>query len=191
MLYDPALFQNENIDRVRHRGVELQARYRAFEWVELYASYTYENTEIRDYARDSTLRGKQLPVTPENRGTVGLVLFLPVDRLYQVPNDSPVDAMELGINANIVGPRYVANDLANQLPELPTYGTIDLYGRFEKKVWGLLELALFFEIRNVADTRYSGIAGDRGFGTVGVNRVGYYPSPGRNFDVGLSVGIAQ
>ena len=180
ILYDPAagafgFGQNENIDEVRHLGVEASVSYRPAQWVELYANYTYDNSEIRKYKKNPRVVGKQLPITPENRGTVGFNLFFPV---------IPFDRAELGVNANIVGSRYVANDLENRARQLPVYGTVDLHGRLGKKFWDWLDVTLFFQVRNLNDEEYSQFAGLNGLG-----EVGFYPSPGTNFDVGLSFAL--
>ena len=183
MLYDPlagafGFGQNENIDRVRHRGVEVEARYQPWKWVEVYATYTYDNTEIQRYALDRNIEGKQLPITPENRGTVGLNFFLPVPK---------IDVFELGVNANIVGSRYVFSDLQNSIPQLPTYGTVDLHGRVEKNFWETLDLAFFFDIRNVGNEAYSDVAGIAFVD----GPVRYYPAPGTNFEIGISIGVKR
>ncbi|MDP6244810.1 MAG: TonB-dependent receptor, partial [Myxococcota bacterium] len=70
--------QNQNIDRVRHRGVEVSVDYQPWTWVDVYANFTYDNTEIRRYTANSAVDGKRLPITPEYRGTAGMNFFLPV-----------------------------------------------------------------------------------------------------------------
>ena len=168
---------NQNIDRVRHRGLEASVDYRPEAWVQLYANFTYENAEIKRYANDTSVEGKRIPITPEYRGSVGVNFFPPVPWL---------DVAEIGVNANIVGPRYVASDLLNEFAQLPTYGTVDLHGRAGKRFLEFFEVTFFFQIQNLNGESYSQFAG------LNSQKVtGYYPSPKRNFDVGLTVSFER
>ncbi len=177
LLFDPIAFQNQNIDRVRHRGVEVSVDYQPWTWVDVYANFTYDNTEIRRYTANSAVDGKRLPITPEYRGTAGMNFFLPVPWF---------DGTELGVNANIVGPRFVANDLLNEKSKLPTYGTVDLHGRIGKKILGRYHITLFFQVQNLNGEKYSQFAALDWAGVTG-----YYPSAARNFDIGLTVAFEQ
>ncbi|UCE85668.1 MAG: TonB-dependent receptor [Deltaproteobacteria bacterium] len=169
--------RNVNFDRVRHRGLEFSANLRPLEWLELYGSYTYDDTEIR---RDSLsgLDGNRLPITPRHRGTYGVRLFLPY-------------GVELWANANVVGSRLVANDLENlRQPKLRKFSVYDLTATFRPEVGhylGLgdqLEVALQGVVRNVTDREYTEFGGQ---GTFDPTTVGFDPSPTRNYEVGITV----
>jgi len=177
ILYDPLTFQNQNVDEVRHRGIEVSFGYRPRDWVEVYANYTYDQTEIRSFSASPSVVGSRLPITPASRGTVGFNFFIPFRGF---------DVFELGMNANIVGPRYQANDLANTAPRLPTYATVDLHGRFGKKILDLFNVVLFFQVQNLFGEKYSQFAALDWTGVPG-----YYPSPGRNFELGLSISVER
>ena len=173
ILFDPFSFQNQNIDRVRHRGVEASVNYQPWNWLAVYANFTYDDTKIVEYAADPLAVGKRVPMIPEFRGTVGADFFVPL-RWF--------DVSEIGVNANIVGPRYMVNDLRNVGPDLPSYGTVDVHGRIGKKILGQFDLTLFFQVENIGNEKYSQYA---------VQSPVYYPSPGRNFDVGLTVSFER
>ncbi len=177
ILFDPSsggvFGENRNIDRVRHRGVEASVNYQPWTWLAVYANFTYDDTKIVEYAADPLAVGKRVPLVPEFRGTVGADFFVPL-RWF--------DVSEIGVNANIVGPRYMVNDLRNVGPDLPTYGTVDVHGRIGKKILGQFDLTLFFQIQNIGNEKYSQYA---------IQRPVYYPSPGRNFDVGLTVSFER
>ena len=70
-LRHPGVFGvNVNIDRVRHRGLELWANVRPCDWLELYGSYTLDDVKFqRDSLTD--LDGHRMPITPRHRGNVG------------------------------------------------------------------------------------------------------------------------
>ncbi|MCL4686754.1 TonB-dependent receptor [Myxococcota bacterium] len=187
--------QNANIDRTRHRGVELWFSWRPVTWLELYGSYTYDDAEVR---KDTTsisfdgmgnpvlidIEGKQLPLTPRHRGTVGGLVTVPwrwVDT-------------ELGANLNVVGERFGVNDLRNEFSKLDDYETLDLHatlrphlselGAFGKHV----EVALTGRVRNALNHHYSEFAGERTFvrGAIGVN-----PSPDTNYELVLAVTVRR
>ncbi len=178
--------QNVNVDRVRHRGIEASVSCRPWDWVEAYANFTYDNTEIREYAAEPGLVGNRVPVTPEYRGTVGFNFFLPLPFL---------DVAELGVNANVVGPRYAINDLRNAYSQLPTYGTVDLHGRLGREIFDGFNLTFFFQVENLNGERYSQTSGIGNVaptpGWPSQEGIRYYPSPGRNFDVGLTVSFER
>ena len=169
--------RNVNFDRVRHRGVEFSANLRPLEWLELYGSYTYDDTEIRR-DRHSGLDGNEIPITPHHRGTYGVRLFLP----YHV---------ELWANANVVGSRLIANDLENRGdPKLRKFSVYDLTATFRPEIARYLGLGDDFEIalqgvvHNVTDREYIEFGGQ---GTFDSTTVGFNPSPTRSYEVGINV----
>jgi iron complex outermembrane receptor protein len=179
---------NVNIDRVRHRGVETSANLLFDSWLELYGSYTYDDTEIRSDSifrfRESagcpdpaqpcliSLKGNQLPVTPRHRGTLGFWLHLP-------------HSIDVGLNANYVGSRYAVNDLENQFSKLSKYATYDARIAWRPKVSEQLDLELGLMLRNLFDREYSAFGGERTFARG--EPYGFNPSPGRTWQV--SVGL--
>jgi iron complex outermembrane receptor protein len=169
--------RNVNIDRVRHRGIETSFDVFLAERLELYGSYTFDDTQIqRDRLTD--LEGKRLPITPKHSGSVGVRLVLP-------------HALETGLNANFVGQRYAANDLSNEFRKLSSYETFDATFAFRPNLTEKVQLHLGLMIRNLFDREYSAFAGERTFvrgdPALPGDGFGYFPSPDRNWQVAFGL----
>lgn len=163
-----------NLDKVWHRGVELFVSAYPWEWIELHGSYTYTDTEIRkDDITD--LEGKELPITPHHRGRLGFRLELPW-------------WLELGMDVNIVGSRWLANDLRNEWEKLPKFATWDLRAAFHPKLREWLELDASVEVRNLFERDYTGFGGERTFSR---GAFGFNPSPRRNYTARLAIRVTQ
>jgi outer membrane receptor protein involved in Fe transport len=179
---------NVNIDRVRHRGLEASASLDVSAQLELYGSYTYDDTEIRSDSvvrlRRSagcpdplqpcliSLKGNQLPVTPKHRGTLGFWLHLP-------------HSIDVGLNANYVGSRYAVNDLENQFSKLSKYAVYDGRIAWRPQVSEQLDVELGLMVRNLFDREYSAFGGERTFARG--EPYGFNPSPGRTWQVSVAL----
>jgi len=148
ILFDPETFRNLNLDHVRHRGIELSASLRPIPpvpWLTLLGSYTFDDVTIID--DDSpTLEGARMPITPKNRGTIGLIVAPPLG----LPN---LDA-EFVANANFVGSRILANDFDRQLAKLDPYTTLDFWIRLKPRWLERFSATLSFGVRNVTGEEY-------------------------------------
>jgi len=168
--------ENVNIDRTRHRGIEASISIRPWDCLELYGSYTLDDTRIV-FDPLTDLDGNRVPITPVHRGTVGFVLKLPYD-------------FDIGMNANIVGSRYLGNDFANSLPKLPKFAVYDLIAGYRPVALGeRLRLQLTFSIRNLFNRQYNELGFRESFVVPPVtpSDVGFYPSPQRYFVMGLTI----
>ena len=99
---------NVNIDRVRHRGIELGFQLDPLPWLELHANYTLDDTQIQqdsDHAI-STASGC---------------------RSRRCTGATPACASSCRIGSSsaprrrVIGSRYVANDLRNEFEKLPAF----------------------------------------------------------------------
>lgn len=172
--------QNANIDRTRHRGIETWFSVRPRSWLELYGSYSYDDATIR---RDHTatiavLDGNRVPITPRHRGNVGALVTVP----------GPWWSVELGANLNVVGKRYVANDLQNEFAKLDDHATLDLHASFRPRIGEHVELALTGRVLNALDQHYSEFAGERTFVR---GEIGYNPAPDTNYELVLAVTVRR
>jgi iron complex outermembrane receptor protein len=168
--------QNVNIDRTRHRGIEAALSVRPWEWLEVYGSYTLDDTRIV-FDPLTNLDGNRVPITPVHRGTAGFVVKLPYD-------------FDIGMNANIVGSRYVANDFANSLSKLPKFAVYDLVAGFRPYAFSeKLRLQVTFAIKNLFNRQYNEFGGRFSFVTPPPTEsdVGFYPSPQRYFVMGVTI----
>lgn len=163
---------NENVDRVRHRGLELSGRIQLCEWLDAYASYTYDDVEIRN--QDTFGAGERIPITPKHRGTIGLDASLPL-------------GFEAGINANYVGSRFVANSLGGGVGDLGKYATYDA-----RIGWGTdLAEGIRFQLdavgHNLTDRAYTEFAGFSTFSQF----IGFFPAPDRHYTLAFRFTIER
>ena len=162
---DPVSFQNQNVDRVRHRGVEVSGRWQPCEWLELGGSYTFDDVEIEHDQASPALVGSRMPITPKHRGSIGGTLFLPY-------------GLELGVSGYYVGSRPLANDLPNNDAELPSFASYDARIGWSHDLGAGVSLGLDLTGYNLTDRKYAE------FGGVSLSDptdLGFYPSPGRNY----------
>jgi iron complex outermembrane receptor protein len=162
---------NVNLDRVRHRGVEVFASLRPTSWLDVYGSYTFDDVEI---TRDSLtgLEGSQMPLTPRHRGNAGLRVYLPWN-------------FELGADAVWVGDRRLANDVRNRLDRLPGWARYDLRAGWRRAVTEWLTLSVDATVYNLTGERYTEFGGLSSFSP----RVGFFPSPERHYVVTTEVAV--
>ena len=165
---------NVNIDRVRHRGLELGLAIDPLPWLELHGSYTLDDVQIR-HDRVTGLDGKRLPITPLHRGSAGLLLRLP----YRT---------ELGAEVRVVGSRYRANDLRNEFEKLPAFAVYDLGAAWRPRIGEHLELGFQLWVRNLFDREYTEFGGERTFSR---GDFGFFPSPTRSFEGSLAITVRR
>jgi iron complex outermembrane receptor protein len=162
---DPLTFQNQNLDRVRHRGVEVSASWRAAAALELWGSYTYDDVEIRRDDASPGLEGQRMPITPKHRGALGATVFLPF-------------GFEVGGTARYVGSRPLANDLTGAEDEMPRYATYDARVGWSRALTGHVRLAIDLNAYNLTDRSYAEFGGLSLFDP---SDIGYFPAPGRHY----------
>lgn len=163
---------NENVDRVRHRGLELSGRIQLREWLTAYASYTYDDVEIRN--QDTFGAGERIPITPKHRGTIGLDAKLPL-------------GFEVGINANYVGSRFVANSLGGDLGSLGKYASYDARIGWGTEITEGMRFQLDATGHNLTDRAYSEFAGFSIFSAF----VGSFPAPDRHYTLAFRFTIER
>jgi iron complex outermembrane recepter protein len=150
---------NENMEGVtRRKGVEVSLGHQ-FDRVDLRASYTYLDTEIRS----GPFYGNQVPNVPKQKGAF--------DAVY-----SPIDPLRIALNAIYVGRRFFESDFANAFPKQDDYLVFNL--KFKYLFRGF---TAYFDLNNLFDKEYSE------YGVLSLFPVepAFYPSPGRNVFLGL------
>ena len=168
--------QNVNLDRVRHRGIELSGAVQVTDWLEVYGSFTYDDTKV---TRDSStplfnLEGNRMPITPRYRGTAGARAQLGF-------------GFEAGVNANYVGARYQANDLQNALEKLPKFASYDARLGWRQQIGEHLEILLEGSVLNLTNRRYTEFGGYSSTRQLS----GYYPSPDRHYVAGIQLVVKR
>jgi outer membrane receptor protein involved in Fe transport len=153
---------NANLDRVRHRGLELWANVRPCDWLELYGSYTLDQVEIQN-AEPDTIEDRYMPITPRHRGNLGFTVFLPW-------------GFEVGANANYVGSRFATNDVRNVL-KIGSYASYDLRAGWRYALPYGVTLGVEGIAYNLTDRQYVESGGFSLFSP----RVAFFPAPGRHY----------
>ncbi len=161
---------NQNFDEVRHQGIEVSLDATAIEsWLEVWASYTYDDVEIQRHDPTPLFEGKRMPMIPRHRGTLGVRTLLPL-------------GFEIAANANLVGSRFPSNDFLNAGPELDPYGSVDFFFTWRPRLGPHWEGFLRFAIRNATDEDYADFGADFSGPTFSVPQV-FYPAPKRSYDL--------
>jgi len=146
--YNAFTGQNENLQKTRHRGIEIDSRWKlAPDW----------RFDLSWSGREATFRegpeaGNTIPLVPESRWTARLAW-------------AGGHWGDHALLANHVGKRHFGGDTANALARLPAYTTLDWQSR-----WSLRQWELGLRLANLADKKYSTVAFNYGFGA------GYYPA---------------
>lgn len=72
----PSQAQDINAGDTVSYGIELETRYRPLDWLQLFANYTYTQTEIEN-DMDPDMDGADVPFVPDHMGNIGVDLDLP------------------------------------------------------------------------------------------------------------------
>lgn len=159
---------NENVPEVRHEGLEASVRTRLGPSLSLKGQYTLTRTEIRK----GSFEGAHLPITPKHAGSATV----------EWGQDN---GLILSATGRFVGRRILANDLDNQQQKLPKYTVIDVRLSYRADSG-----ELFFGANNLFNRKYSEFGGDGGpsfSDPAGPHRIGFNPSPERNFIGGATL----
>ena len=154
---------NDNFDdETRRDGVEIAAGIK-FDQINLRASYTYTDAEVRG----GQFEGKNVPSVPEHMATF--------DSIFDIGK-----GFTLGLNGIYVGTRFLESDWANAFQKQDDYVVLNAKVKYNWK-----KHTAFFDINNILDEEYSE------FGVLSSPPVepAFYPSPEINFLVGLSVAL--
>lgn len=172
LFFDDSTFNEINLPRVTHEGVELEARMAPFAWmdvplslprVEFFAMYTYTKVTINEAVSPSE-DGKTYPVTPKNAANVGVTL--------------KQSGALLTVSGRYAGERYLINDLDNAQPQLPAYWVYDF-----KLSYSWKRLTVFGAVYNFTNRRYIDNGGASLFGSPSR----FEPGPERNWLLGAEV----
>jgi iron complex outermembrane receptor protein len=155
--------QNENIPEVKHEGIEVSSGVRYTETVRFKGSYAMTRTKIMQ----GPFEGGNLPITPKHAGSATV-------------DWGKEKGLIFSVTGRFVGNRILANDLANNQEKLPGFSVWDARIRFNGE-----SFEPFFGVNNLLNKKYEEFGGVGGspFGS----RVGFNPSPERNFIGGATI----
>lgn len=155
IVFNPMSFENENLAKSRHRGVQVDGHVDlAPDW-RLAGGVAWQKATFRA----GPDRGQRIPLVPQWSANASLTW------------SGPQGWSATGA-ANFVGKRHFAGDTANQQRRLPSYTVVDLSVSKRIEAWTLRARAL-----NLFDRKYAPTAFNYGFGE------GYYPADGRTLMV--------
>jgi iron complex outermembrane receptor protein len=164
--YNPVTFQNENLDKTRHQGVEFTLDWRFGKMARLFANYTYQEA----YFREGPNKDKDVPLVPNNMAAASLEIYLPA-------------SFTLVPQVRYVGRQFYGSDIDNSSPELDSYTLLNLYLRWQPdwKAFGIAKPTAFVGVENLTNKSYVPVAYETFSGLV------YYPAPEINFRGGISL----
>lgn len=143
--------QNENLDKTRHSGGELDIAYRPLEVLTIFGNLGYTEAEFTKGVND----GKSIPLVPDWKGKAGIEV-------------TPVDNLRLRLTYNYVGERYFGDDNGNVVEPLDSYSTLDAYVSYLYK-----NIEFFINGSNLLAEEYS----DVGYYRSWIPDVTFYPMP--------------
>ena len=159
IFFNPLTYSNGNLPKTRRQGVEVGVKARPLSWLTVWANYAY----IRPFIRGDQFSGNEIPGVPRHKGSVGTDFDLGRGFL-------------LNARANVFGSRLFISDFANKVERLDGYYTFDM-----KLSYAWKGLKAFVGINNITNQKYAE------FGVVdAAGAQFFYPSPGRNFNGGIS-----
>jgi iron complex outermembrane receptor protein len=160
IFYDPLTFSNTNYPRTRRDGVEMSFTAPVKEWLTLFGSYTYVNPELR---RGDFERGNKIPGVATNMASGGCNLQF-------------LEYWRLDVRGRWMGEYYAISDWNNEGEKADSWTAVDTKLTFQWK-----EFEAFAGVNNLFNEKYSDYVIFSNFS----QELAFYPSPERNFLVGL------
>jgi iron complex outermembrane receptor protein len=165
IFYDPMTFTNENLDgKTQRDGMEISLNSEVNKWLTVRGGYSYLSAKIKG----GEFKGNNVPNVPKHKATVEAVSSLG-------------RGFTLILNGVYIGERPFVSDFANTFDGQESY--VVLNGKITYQ-WESLKI--FLDMNNLTDKEYSeyGVIGGFPFGPL---EKSFYPSPERNFLLGLSM----
>ena len=156
----------ENYDETRRWGIEFSAEGKPWDWLRLWANYTF----VKATFREGVYKGNDVPGVPNHKVSFGLdltpdfVAFL--------------EGLEFNVWATYYSAQRFISDQPNIIPKLDDYMTVNAKLSY---TWRFL--TAFVGVNNIFDEEYYEYGVSRP--TSGARN--YYPSPGVNVLGGMSI----
>jgi outer membrane receptor protein involved in Fe transport len=159
---NPMTFTNENLDGMTRRdGIEISLSAKVSKWLTLKGGYAYTDATIKG----GTFRGKDVPNVPKHMATVEAISSLG-------------RGFTFALNGIYIGERPFVSDFSNAFSNQKSYFVFNGKITYQWK-----SLRAFLDINNITNEEYSE------YGVIGGFPIekSFYPSPKRNFLLGLSM----
>ncbi len=164
----PSPGQNENYDKTRRKGVELEMKtdisrfvsLACVDKVDLSTNYTYQQAIFKggDYGSND------IPMAPRHQASLNL-------------NMSLLGCYRLSLTGKYVGERYAINDTRNETPKMKDYFFADGKIAYKKDL-----LEAYVSVNNILGEKYFTYAAK----SASSSKKDYYPAPERNFEIGVT-----
>lgn len=151
--WNNATFQNENLQKTRHRGIEIDSRWKLADNWRLNLNWTGKSATFAAGTND----GNDIPLVPQTRW--GAMLSWQGGAWGQH-----------ALRAEHVGTRHTGGDEANALARLPAYTTLNWQSGWLVDHWDIS-----LRVNNLTNKKYAPSAFNYGFGFEG-----YYPANPRS-----------
>ncbi len=164
IFYNPMTFMNENLDGMSRRyGVEISLDAKATKWLTLRGGYAYLDATVKE----GRFKGKEVPNVPKHKATLEVLSSLG-------------KGFTVAINGVYIGERPFISDFSNAFSNQKSYVVLNSKIQYQWR-----SLRVFLDINNFTNKEYSE------YGVIGGFPIekAFYPSPKRNFLVGLSVDL--
>jgi iron complex outermembrane receptor protein len=164
IFFNPVTYENENLEgKTRRDGVEISFSAEATSGLTIKGSYTFLNARIRGGA----FEGKKVPNVPTHKATL--------DLLCRVTKEATAI-----LNGVYIGERPFISDFSNDFSNQQGYLVLNAKFTYQWK-----SLKAFLDINNLTNKEYAE------YGVIGGYPLekSYYPSPKRNFLVGISMAL--
>jgi iron complex outermembrane receptor protein len=164
--FNQLTFTSNNYDDTRRWGVEVFTEGKPWDWLRLWANYTY----IKATFRGGVYEGNDVPGVPNHKISFGFDLTPSFAALLK--------GLEFNVWATYVSEQRFISDQPNVVSKLGDYLTVNA-----KLSYTWRSLTAFVGVNNIFNEEYS----EYGVCNPLTGARNYYPSPGINFAGGLSV----
>jgi iron complex outermembrane recepter protein len=162
IFFNPVTYNNENLDGMsRRKGAEISFDAKAARWLTLKGGYSFLSAEIIEGA----FKGKQVPNVPKHKATMAVISSLGKD-------------MTLALTGVYIGERPFVSDFLNEFSNQKGFFLLNTKFTYKWK-----SLKGYVDINNLTNKEYSEYGVIGGF----PSEKAFYPSPKRNFLVGLTI----
>ncbi len=162
IIYNPVTYNNENLDGItKRKGIEATISIKPAKWLSLKGGYTYTDATIKS----GSFAGSSTPNVPKHKASAEAVAEIS-------------KGLTLALNGLYVGERPFISDFSADYDKQRSFFIINSKLKYQWR-----NILVFADINNITNKEYSEYGVIGGFPL----EKSYYPSPKRNFLVGISV----
>lgn len=163
LYYDPLTFENKNYPEIERRGASFALDIKPLKNLSMGISYRFTEAEFSK----GSYKGKKVPAVPQNLFGIKLIYSSFGDKLLIYFDTKYRDSV------------YLINDLENKVEKLDSFWISNM-----KMEWKIKEgIKAYFGVNNIFNAKYCEYGATNSSGTVRA----LYPSPERNYYIGLKV----